>query len=411
MHYDQPIRVLIAMDRLGYGTDRYHGAGRLIVDWSRALRGRGVDVTTVVLRSRGSFESADDLPIFYLDRGVFDPRTIRDFHRMIRERRIDILHLQGFGSLTFGRLAAFATRVPVVAHIHADHHAETGGYPWYVLLFDRILARFTTHCIAVSEATAEFAVSWQGFPRSRVEVWHNSVDLTRFRPPSRAERAEARRSLGLPTDATVVAVVSRLDHVKGVDLLMEAWPSVARDVSNARLLVVGDGPLRDSLVSDLYARGAADSVDFLGYRSDVPRLLHTSDVFVLPSRSEGMPLAALEALASGLPIVAHAVGGVPELVVDGVNGRLVPPHPKALAEALSGILADRELRERLARQARPSVEKLGLHAYAERLEVLYRNLLVRGEHTPSEMGTGEGDHGPEGPDMDPPMRLASASRS
>lgn len=378
MHDDQPIRVLMAMDRLGYGGDRYHGAGRLIVDWSRALGERGVDVTTVVLRSPGSFNVPEDLPIVHLGRGRYDWRTIGDFHRLIRERRIDVLHLQGFGSLGFGRLAALVNRVPVVAHVHADHHAETGGYPWFVLVADRILARLTTYCIAVSEATAEFAVSWQGFRPSRVEVWHNSVDLARFHPPTPGERAAARESLGLPVTAPVAALVARLDHVKGVDLLAEAWPSVVRELPDARLLVVGEGPLRDDMMAVLASRGAADSVDFLGYRNDIPDILHAADVLALPSRSEGMPLAALEALASGVPVVAHDVGGIPELVVDDVNGRLVPPRPEALAKALSAVLADRGLQKRLARQARPSVENLDVVAYAERLEGLYRRLLGRG---------------------------------
>ena len=379
MHYEPPIRVLMAMDRLGYGDKRYHGAGRLVVDWSRALRDRGVDVTTVVLRSPGSFEAPDDLPISYLGRGLYDLRTLGDFRRLIRERQIDVVHLQGFGSLTFGRLAALSCRIPVVAHVHADHHAETGGYPWFVQVADRALARSTTHCIAVSEATARSAVSRQGFSASRVNVWHNSVDLARFRPPSRTERADARRSLGLPPGVPVVVVVARLDHVKGVDMLVEAWPSVVRRVPTARLLVVGEGQSRDDLVSALASRGVQDSVDFLGYRSDVPPILHAADVLVLPSRSEGMPLAALEALATGLPVVAHAVGGVPELVADGVNGRLVPPRPEALAGALSEVLSDDVLRQSLARRARPSVENLGVTAYAERLEGLYRRLLVRKE--------------------------------
>ena len=406
----QPLRVLMAMDRLGYGDDRYHGAGRLVVDWSRALRERGVEVTMVVLRSRGSFEATGDLPISYLQRGLYDPRTIGDFRRLFRERRIDVAHLQGFGSLTFGRLAVLGYRIPVVAHIHADHHAETGGYPWFVQMADRVLARCTTHCIAVSEATGKFAVSWQGFRPSRVDIWHNSVDLARFRPPSPAERVDARNALGLPLDAPVVAVVARLDHVKGVDMLVEAWSSVRRDVPSARLLVVGEGPFRAELGAVLVSRNQQDSVDFLGYRSDVPRILHAADVLALPSRSEGMPLAALEALASGLPVVAHAVGGVPELVVDGVNGRLVPPRPEALAEALSAVLSDGVLRRRLARQARPSVEQLDVTAYAERLERLYRGLVREDEHGTRQAATGVAAGGQPDRSVDSPPRIARASR-
>lgn len=377
MNEERPIRVLVAMDRLGYGDGWYHGAGRLVVDWSRALRERGIDVTTVVLRSPGEFDAPGDLPISVLDRGMYDLRTIGDFRRLFRQRSIDIAHLQGFGSLTFGRLAAVTCGIPVVAHIHANHRAETGGYPWFVQAADRALAPLTAQCIAVSEATAEFALSSQGFPPSVVAVWHNPVDLARFRPPLRGERVAARASLGLPPEAPVAAVVARLDHVKGVDLLLKAWPSVVSRVPDARLLVVGEGPLRDDLVAQLASSGAQDSVDFLGYRKDVPRVLHAADLLVLPSRSEGMPLAVLEAFGCGLPVVAHAVGGVPELVVDGTNGRLVPPHPAALASALADVLSDDVYREGLARGARSSVESLGVKAYAERLERLYRELLGR----------------------------------
>lgn len=378
MHDEAPIRVLMGMDRLGYGDGRYHGAGRLVVDWSCALRERGIDVTTLVLRSPGEFEAPDGLSIVCLDRGLYDIRTIGDFGRLFRERRIDIAHLQGFGALTFGRLAALPRRVPVVAHIHADHSAETGGYPWFVQAADRTLARFTAQCIAVSEATKEFAVTQQGYLPSRVAVWHNSVDLERFAPPSAAERAAARASLGLPSDVPVAVVVARLDQVKGVDILLDAWPTVVRRVPAARLVVAGDGPLRDDLVARLSAHGAVqDSVDFLGYRSDVPNVLHAADLLALPSRSEGMPLAALEAFASGLPVVAHAVGGVPELVVDGANGRLVAPHHEALAAALADVLSNGDLRTRLASGARASVESLGLRVFAGRLERLYREILER----------------------------------
>lgn len=372
---NEPIRALIAMDRLGYGDGRYHGAGRLVIDWTRALQDRGVDVTSVVLRSPGTFEKPAGLRVELLDRGLYDPRTLGDFRRLIRERQIQVAHLQGFGSLTFGRLAAAMARIPTIAHVHADHAAETGGYPWFVQVADRTLAPLTTCCIAVSEDTARFATTSQGFRPNQVQVWHNPVDLEQFRPPSADQRAASRESLGLPADAPVAIAVARLDLVKGIDLLVEAWPEVVRRVSDARLVVVGEGPMRGELVSALSAHGVLGSVDFLGYRSDVAFVLRAADVLALPSRSEGMPLAALEGLATGLPVVGHAVGGVPELVVDGRNGRLVPPEPHLLAAALADVLGDASLRSRLASDARKSVEPLGLGPYAERLEGLYRRLV------------------------------------
>ena len=376
MHCEMPIRVLIAMDQLGYGDRRYHGAGRLIVEWSSALRDRGVDVITVVLRAPREFEVPADLQISFFDRGRYDIGTLADFRRIYRQRRIQVTHLQGFGSLTFGRIAARTLGIPMIAHIHANHLAETGGYPWFVRLADRLLAGTTTKGIAVSEATARFAMSYQGFRASQIEVWRNSVDLSRYRPPSPAERADVRRELNVPLDVPVVITVARMDHVKGLDILVEAWPSVVRQTPSAHLIIVGDGSLRDDLVSRVASHGLMESVHFLGYRTDVPRILHAADILALPSRSEGLPLAGLEALASGLPVVAHAVGGVPDLVVDGENGRLVPPRPETLAEALIELVSDGALRERLARGARPSVEGLGVQSYAERLERLYRSVIA-----------------------------------
>lgn len=368
----EPIRVLIAVDRLGYGDERFHGSGRLLVDWSKALHDRGVDVTTVVLRSARAFRTPPGHEIIYLDRGLYDLRTFLDFRRLMKKRRIQIAHLQGFGSLAFGRLAARTLGIPVVAHIHADHTAETRGYPRFVQFVDRLLAPLTTKTIAVSDAVARFAKSYQGFQDSQIEVWHNSVDLSRHTPASPEEREATRASLGIPSDAPVVITVARLESVKGVDLLVEAWPTVLRAVPSARLLLAGDGPQREALKARLSEEGAIDSVQFLGHRHDVPDLLHAADVLALPSRSEGLPLAALEGLASSLPVVAHAVGGVPELIKDGENGRLVPPEPDALAAALIEVLTNSTLRSDLARRARPSVERLALASYAERLEHMYR---------------------------------------
>lgn len=375
MNREPPIRVLLAMDRLGYDGGRFHGAGRLLVDWSQALRERGVAVTTVIMRSSGIFDEDAHGPITLLGRGRFDPRAIVDFHRLIRDRDIQVAHLQGFGSLTFGRIAARLAGIPVVAHVHADHRAETGGYPWYVQVADRLLAPLADRCIAVSGATARFAISAQGFRPENVTVWHNPVDLEQYLPATPAERREARAELGFAEGDRVVATVARLDRVKGVDLLARAWPAVVARVPEARLLLVGYGDLLDEIRSLLDAADVLDTVTFAGYRQDVWHVLHAVDVLALPSRSEGMPLAALEALASGVPVVARAVGGVPELVRDGENGVLVPMDVEALASALADLLSDDRRRRHLASRARASVLDLELSDYAARLEGLYREML------------------------------------
>ena len=372
------VRVLLANDRLGYDDARFHGAGRLMVEWSRALLARGVMVTPVILRQGGSLGEAaraEGLPFVFLGRHPADPRTLFDFLRIIQRDRIQVLHLQGFGSTFFGRVAARLRGLPVVVHVHADHHYEPKAYPRFVQVLDHALAAGTQHVLAISRAVSRFAVASQGFRPEQVEVMHNPVDLSRFRPLDAAARRTVREALGIERDVPVVICVARFDPVKGVDLLIEAWREIASTIPQAVLLLVGDGPLREALAERIRATGLDTSVRFLGYRSDVEAVLRAADLCVVPSRSEGFSLAALEAMATGLPVVATRVGGLPEVVRDGETGVLVEPdNPPALAKAVIRLLADATLRTALAAAALASARGYDIDAYCARLETLYHQL-------------------------------------
>jgi glycosyltransferase involved in cell wall biosynthesis len=372
------VRVLLANDRLGYDDARFHGAGRLMVEWTRVLLQRGVSVTPVILRQPGSLGAsvkAQGLPFAFLCRHAYDPGTLIDFLQIIRRDRIQVLHLQGFGSTFFGRIAARLLRLPVIVHVHADHRFEPKHYPPFVQAMDHALAGRTTQVLAISEAVAHFAIEQQGFHRDQIEVMHNPVDLRRFRPPDVDARAAGRNALGLGSDARVVICVARFDPVKGVDLLIEAWPDVVAVIPSATLLLVGDGPLHASLEQRARALGLSGSIRFLGYRSDVESILGLADLSVVPSRSEGLSLAAIESMASGLAVVAARVGGLPEVVRDGETGLLVEPeNPPALAAAVTRVLGDAALRTSLAATARRFSLAYDLDAYCARLESLYRHL-------------------------------------
>jgi glycosyltransferase involved in cell wall biosynthesis len=197
-----------------------------------------------------------------------------------------------------------------------------------------------------------------GIPRDRVHYLPNAIDMMRFRPPAAGEQRALRQQLGLPVDATVCLFVGRLSREKGLMDLMEAWPSVA----NAQLIVAGPdmeghawnvGPA----ARDFVARHRLESsVRFIGSVSDVAPLLRAVDIAIQPSHFEALGLSAIEALASGVPVVASAVGGLLDFVVDGSNGRLCPPQqPAALAAAIRSLVDDREMRLRLAAHARNSV--------------------------------------------------------
>jgi glycosyltransferase involved in cell wall biosynthesis len=225
------------------------------------------------------------------------------------------------------------------ARVVETYHGREGWRRGF--LPDRLTSRLVDRVIAVSEAARQFLVRGKGYPAAKVTVVPNGRDLSVFRPGQ--TREAARKELGLDRAMPVVGVVGRLEPQKGHAYLLDAWPAVVREFPDARLLLVGDGALREALGAQARAGGAGDSVLFTGFRADVPRLLDAMDVVCLPSLYEGMPLTAIEAAAMARPLVATAVDGTPEVVRDGVTGRLVPPaDAPALADALLQMLRDPE---------------------------------------------------------------------
>ncbi len=202
----------------------------------------------------------------------------------------------------------------------------------------------------------------------------NGVDVNRFRP----------RSVGEEADAPVRFIyVGRLEPVKGVDLVLQAATLLRSALPGGApawsLTLAGDGSQRAALEAQAHALGLADRVRFLGTRQDVANLLSSNDVLVLPSRWEGMPNVALEAMACGLPVIATAVGGTPEVVAHRETGILVPPEqPLALAQAMAVLLADASLREKMGQAGRRRVEtEFSIDTAVARTEALYRELLAK----------------------------------
>ena len=175
----------------------------------------------------------------------------------------------------------------------------------------------------------------------------------------------------------MVGSLGRLHPQKGFSDLLTAFAQVRQRIPSVRLFVAGDGELRDDLEAQARSLGMAAVVTFAGVRADVSEVLAALDVFVLPSLWEGMPNAVLEAMASGLPVVATAVGGTPEVVVDGVTGLLVPPQdPGALAQAIGHLLRDPDLRRRMGRAGRRRVEEhFDVRETVRQVESLYETLL------------------------------------
>lgn len=237
--------------------------------------------------------------------------------------------------------AAWTLGIPSVVR-HANDRPLTG---W---IYDRILfGKLPVRHVANSQSTRNTLLRrspWLG--SDRVTVIYNGIDSARFESVEKAK-------LGLPHDALVIGFVGRLETRKGLLDLARAWPAVAEAIANAHLIIAGSGP------AEIKARelfGAAPRVHWLGYRSDVPEVLRALDMIAVPSHWEGFGLVAAEALAAGVPVVAANASSLPEIVTDGVHGRLVPAKdPPALAEALVAMARDPLGRERMAAAGRARI--------------------------------------------------------
>jgi len=231
--------------------------------------------------------------------------------------------------------------------------------------------------LAVAESHRRYLVEREGLPADRVEVVYNGVDTARYRPrPPDPARA---RQLGLGGDKRWLVTVASLKPLKRIDLLIDAFARVVAERPELGLLIVGDGPERAALEARVRRLGLEDWVVFLGLREEVEKILNLSELFVLSSRTEAFPNALLEAMASGLPVVATNVGSVPELVEHGKSGLLVEPgDAEALARAILEVTADRSRARAMGEQGRSVVEsRFGLDTMCRERERIFAEILCR----------------------------------
>jgi glycosyltransferase involved in cell wall biosynthesis len=277
---------------------------------------------------------------------LHDLLALAELIRLLQSERPLVLHANSSKAGVLGRLAAVATRVPVrFFTVHGwAFKAHTGRAASAYLWADRMMSALTTTTICVADGERDAGLRARTCRRDRTVVIHNGVPLD-----------VPRRPAGVASPVTLLSV-GRLRAPKDFLTLVRAM--AALEPGSACLRIAGDGPDRAAVASEVARLGLGDMVELLGTRSDVPELLAGADVFVLSSDSEGLPMSVLEAMAAGLPVVASAVGGVPEAVRGGETGTLVPPRDSAaLAQALIRLVADPALRARLGEAGRRRVER------------------------------------------------------
>ena len=295
---------------------------------------------------------------------------------VIYRRRVDLLHVNSYVPGNYARLAAALMQVPIVI----DHWHGFTRFNAKRRLICRLLGRFTDLSLAVSRGVRDYLVSQGGLDPAKVRVVANGVDIAAI--DAARPGPLVRRELGLPESSPVIGLVGRLDHWgKGHKELFEAMASL-KERHPVHALIVGGGRRIDAVRQLAESLGLAGAVHFLGPRHDVPDLLHAMDIFVLPSYSEGVSLALLEAMAAGLPVVATAVGGLPEVVTDGENGLLIPPRDaEALAGSLERLLTDPAFARELGENARKHVrEHYSLDRLGREINEIYEELVKEKMH-------------------------------
>jgi sugar transferase (PEP-CTERM/EpsH1 system associated) len=297
-------------------------------------------------------------------------KLAREFWRY----RIHIAHTHSWATLMEGIVGAKLAAVPII--IHGEHGTMQTESKLHILV-QRWFWRQADQMLSVSEVLRENLHRTFDFPPERIRVVANGVDLARFDLSRNGVDYKAR--LGLPSEALVFGAVGRLVPVKAYPILLKAAKLVFKEMPQAHLVIVGDGPLRNELVQLARDYNMMDRVHFLGARKDVAEILRALEVYVLCSESEGMSNTILEAMASGRPVVATAVGGNPELVVDGETGLLVSPnHPHRLATAIMKLLREPACRRRLGQGGRQRVEEqFSLDGMVRNYAKVYLELFAR----------------------------------
>lgn len=376
-------RVVHVITRLTLG-----GSSESTVAEVEMLARAGYDVTLAVGLAESEAASVDDarrrgcrlVDVPSLGREARPGRDLAalvELMRLFRRTHPAIVHTHTSKAGFIGRLAARLCGVPAVIHQPHGHIFYAYWGPWRTgmyLALERLAARWNDRLVTLTDRGATEHLE-RGIGRAGQYVTIPSgvpTDRLRAEAPS---RAEARRRLGLDDAAFVVTAVGRLVPVKGFDLLVDALPALVAAVPDAHVVLVGDGPERADLERRAAAHGLAARLHLLGARSDIACCLRASDVLAAPSRNEGMGRVLVEAMALGVPVVAAAVGGIPDVVVDGECGHLVPPDDvAALAAQLAALGRDRERARALGTAAMTRAERFSIAVGETRLLELYARL-------------------------------------
>jgi glycosyltransferase involved in cell wall biosynthesis len=359
---------LLATGGNGGAQESYTGL-LLRLDRSRYdVRALSLSAGSAVHRLRRLGVSVDVLDV------ADDEVAVRSLADWLRREEIDLVHAHMYRAEVIGTRAAVAAGVPVIL---ATVHSSRVRSPEDVALLAQLTPSMDR--LIVPSASIEAKVRSEGRSGARFATIPNGVDLSRFAAP--APPCVLRRELGISSSAPLLGVVARLEAEKGHRYLVDAMPAILRAHPDAWLAIVGEGSEADALRAQAASLGrlVGSRVVFTGRRDDVAALTADLTLAVLPSLREAQGISILEAMARRVPVVASAVGGIPEVITSGVDGVLVPPaDPAALASAVVSLLDDAALRGRIGEAGyRTVVERYSIDAMVRRIQLVYDEELAR----------------------------------
>ncbi|MFW9973295.1 MAG: glycosyltransferase family 4 protein [Candidatus Odinarchaeota archaeon] len=340
-------------------SNGFFGAENVIIELSRQLSNSNYHpVIGVIENSKNPHielaEAAERYNIeteIFKCKGQFDISTANKIRGFIKQNEIEIIHSHGYKANFYALLAALFMKVNLIATCH----------PWikinliikfYSWLDKLLLNRFDEIVVISEEIKREILMS--GVFESKITIINNGIDISRFM--NNYNRDEILKSFDIIPDKIIIGTVGRLSEEKGHIILIEAAKKLLENFPNLIFMIVGDGPLRKELEAKVLDLGIQDHFSFTGISDDIPKALAAMDIFVLPSLTEGLPMALLEAMAATKPIIATDVGAIPKLIINGKNGRLIEPgDSNALIEATTFLLNNQNYTAHIAKKGYETV--------------------------------------------------------
>ncbi len=294
---------------------------------------------------------------------------------LIKNKKVDIIHAHNATAWFYAFWASILSKIPLVY----TEHDRSFPTPLRLKFLHYFFGKYTHAVVAVSKAVKHNLEKYEHI--KNIKVIYNGIDPILFYPPTAEEKILKKKQLGLNADNFVLGNVGRMDYWKNQRILIEILPDLKKVFPNIKLVFVGGGDEEDNLKKLALEKKVENDVLFLGKRCDVNEILKAFDLFVFPSLTEGLPLVVIEAMATGLPIIASPVGGIPELIIDDKNGFLVSPTSKSeIKSAIIKLIENQDLRIKMGQIGRKIFESnFSLPQMVRNYLKIYENLLERKE--------------------------------